>query len=319
MTVPGPPFLEYGGLTSIPGPFECSEVTIYLFGLRADPRLLADLCTTVLHDDRGSASYAPLGEFVLLSFGSMVVRSQSTQRSPLFGMPYADLGTSAERHAALWVPTAAVHRADHADLIDRISMFIPAMWVDNPVSLLGGRDIYGIAKQWGEPTITSGDRPSCSLEVFGGAFGPKEKSGMHPLLTLAPTGGVHVGEAVEEVVVEAGRIAEDALGKLLHGTVTLPDESLFREAAAAVAGRQLRQVAARQFRTPTQDGAVAGQVELVELTTTFSSVRARLLRHSFDFILQDVPSHPLGRTLGIASQTVPFGLEVTGTFVLAAG
>jgi hypothetical protein len=294
-------------------------VTIYLFGLRADPELLDALCTTVLHDPTGAMSYTPLGEFVLLSFGSMVVRSLSTDRSALFGSTYADMGSSAERHAALWVPTAAGHRADHADLIDRIALFIPAMWVDNPVSLLGGRDIYGIAKQWGEPAITTGDRPSCSLDVFGGTFGRNESSGLHRLFDLTPRDGHHVGEAVEEAAAEAGRIVGGALGRLLHGTVTLPDEALFREAAAAVARRQLRQVGARQFRTAVGDGTVATDVELVELTSTFARLDARLLHRSFEFTLQSLPSHPLGRTLGLASQAVPFGLEVTGEFVLAAG
>ena len=45
---------------------------------------------------------------------------------------------------------------------------------------------------------------------------------------------------------------------------------------------------------------------------------ARLLRHGFDFTLHTLASHPLGRTLGLSSQTVPFGLEVTGQFVLAS-
>ena len=85
-----------------------------------------------------------------------------------------------------------------------------------------------------------------------------------------------------------------------------------------MAGHQLRQVSARQFRTPERDGGVASTVELVKPTTTFRSFHARPLRHGFDFTLHDVPSHPLGRTLGVASQTVPFGLEVTGRFVLAA-
>ena len=48
------------------------------------------------------------------------------------------------------------------------------------------------------------------------------------------------------------------------------------------------------------------------------SLRARLLRRSFRFDLSSLPSHPLDRTLGLASQDVPFGLEVTAEFVLAA-
>lgn len=313
----GPAFVEYGGLASVPGPFLCSDARIYFFALRADPGLLADLCTRVLVDPVHTTSYTPLGEFVLLSFGSMTVRSLSTELSQEFGTAYADMGSSTERHAAFWIPTAAGHRADHAALIDRIALFVPAMWVDNPVSLVGGREIYGIAKQWGRPDITFGDRPSCSLDVFGGTFGRDATSGYHRLFDLTPGDAPHLGLAVQEVVIEAGRLAGDALHELLRGTVTLPDESLFREAVAAVAHRQLRQVAARQFRTPAGDGTVATGVELVELTSTFRSVRANLLRRSFRFDLSSLPSHPLGRTLGLATQTVPFGLEVTAEFELA--
>ena len=314
----GPAYLEYGGLASVPGPFLCSEAKVYLFALRADPALLADLCSKVLVDPHGVTSYTPLGEFVLLSFGSMTVRSLSKERSAYFATTYADMGSSPERHAAFWIPTAAAHRADHVELIDRIALFIPAMWVDNPVSLVGGREIYGIAKQWGEPAITTGDRPSCSLDVFGGTFSRSATSGDHRLFDLTAGDGPHTGEAVEDVIIEAGRMAGDALRELLRGTGTLPDESLFSEAVAAVAHRQLRQVAARQFRTPAQNGTVATGVDLVELTSTFESLRARLLRRSFRFDLSSLPSHPLDRTLGLASQDVPFGLEVTAEFVLAA-
>jgi hypothetical protein len=79
--VTGPAYLEYGGLASVPGPFLCSEAKVYLFALRADPALLADLCSKVLVDPHGVTSYTPLGEFVLLSFGSMTVRSLSKERS----------------------------------------------------------------------------------------------------------------------------------------------------------------------------------------------------------------------------------------------
>ncbi len=314
----GTPYLEYGGLTSVPGPFHCCPATIYLAGLRADPDLLASLCRTVLVDPDGTTPYEPVGGFVVLSFGSMEVRSMSTDRSAFFDTTYADMGTSLERHAALWVPTVATHRADHAEFVDRLALFVPAMWVDNPVSLLGGRDIYGIAKQWGAPSVTEGERPACSLDVFGGDFGPDAASGMHPLLEFAPRGGIHPIEAVEEVAEEAGTVADDALRRLLRGEVTLPARSLLDEVARTVVDHQLLQVAARQFRTPRGDGSAGSSVELVELTSKFDTFHARPLHHGFDFTLHDLDSHPLTRTLGIASQTVPFAVEVTADFTLSA-
>ena len=321
MTTPdgtvGFPFLEYGGLTSVPGPFHCTDASIVLIPLRADPTKLADLCTTVLVDPTGATSYAPVGEFVLLSFGSMTVRSLSPTRSRFFDTTYADMGASAERHVALWVPTVAGHRDGSVELIDRFAMFIPAMWVDNPVSIQGGRDIYGIAKQWGVPSITH-DGAGCSLDVFGGDFGSHEVSAIHRLIDVTPRDGRHPVEAVREVADEVAKVVGDGLRRLLHGQVALPDGALMTEAVDALAQHTLHQVAVRQFRSPAADGAGASPPELVEITTAFQSLDTRLLTHGFDVVVHPLASHPLERWLGITSQEVAVGVEVTGDFTLSA-
>ena len=43
-----------------------------------------------------------------------------------------------------------------------------------------------------------------------------------------------------------------------------------------------------------------------------------LLDHGFDVVVHPLDSHPLLRTLGIASQTTAVGIEVTADFILAA-
>ena len=311
------PFLEYGGLTSVPGPFRCTDVSIVLIPLAADPARLADLCSTVLADPLGTKSYGPVGEFVLLSFGTMTIRSLSPVRSDFFDVAYADMGASVERHVALWVPTVAGHRHGCAELIDRFAMFLPAMWTDNPVSILGGRDIYGIAKQWGVPMIAD-DGAGCSLDVFGGNFGPEEVSGVHRLLDVSPRAGRHPGEAVREAVDEVGRVVGDGLRSLLHGQVDVPDGSLLTEALDALARHTLHQVAVRQFRTSTGDGGGGTPPELVDITTRFDTLDTRLLGHGFDVVVHPLASHPLERWLGIRSQEVAVGVEVTGAFTLSA-
>lgn len=312
------PFLEYGGLTSVPGPFHCADASIVLLPLRVDPAKLADLCPTVLADPTGAISYQPVGEFVLLSFGTMTVRSLSPSRSEFFDAAYADMGASAERHVAIWVPTVAGHRSGCLELIDRFSMFIPAMWVDNPVSILGGRDIYGIAKQWGVPTM-SHDNAGCTLDVFGGNFGPHEISGVHRLLDVSPRDDRHPGEAVREVIEEVGKVVGDGLRSLLHGQVDVPDGTLLTEGLEALAHHNLHQVAVRQFRTSAGDGDGGTPPELVEITTRFDSLDTRLVGHGFDVVVHPLASHPLERWLGIRSQRVPVGIEVTGDFTLSVG
>jgi len=44
----------------------------------------------------------------------------------------------------------------------------------------------------------------------------------------------------------------------------------------------------------------------------------RLLGHGFDVVVHPVASHPLERWLGIRSQEVAVGVEVTGAFTLSA-
>ncbi len=310
------PYLEYGGLTSVPGPFHCSQASIVLTPLKADPKRLAALTSTVLVDPDGGSSYAPVGEFVLLSFGSMVVRTESPDRSGFFDIPYADMGASTENHVALWVPTIAGHNDGHVDSIDQFAMFIPAMFVDNPVSLVGGRDIFGIAKQWGVPTI--GDDHACTLDVFGGDFGPGAMSATQRLLDITPRSDIHPGQAVRDMADELGTIVGDGLHKLLHGDVELPDRSLLAEAERALVDRQLHQVAVRQLRTPASNGSDGSVPELVGITSRFSSLEVKLLDHGFDVVVHPLDSHPLLRTLGVGSQTTAIGLQVTADFVLSA-
>ncbi len=311
------PYHEYGGLTTVPGPFRCAPSTVYYAPLRADATKLTDLCRTVLTGPDGAA-YRPVGEYVLLSFGQITVRPVCPDTSPFYGVPYDEMGTSFEHHAALWIPTEAVHRADRAEFVDRLARFVPAMWVDNPVSLLGGREIYGIAKQWGTPTISFDDPPSCTLDVYGGDFGPDATTAVHRLFEFTPRGGLHPVEAVREAVEEAGEVAGDVLHRLLRGEDTLPAGSLLDEAVRTLTRHQLVEVAARQFRTPDDDGAHGSAVELVEIVTTVETAEAHPVHHGFDFTLLPLDSHPLERTLGIRSQTVPFAVRVTSDFTLSA-
>lgn len=314
------PYLEYGGLTSIPGPFRCSDAKVVVMPLKADPTALDHLCTAVLGAPAGGPTYARVGTFVLLSFGTMTVRSDSDRTSPLFATRYADMGSSPESHVAIWVPVVARGRADaSASAVpdDRYLVFVPVMWVDNPVSLVGGREIYGIAKQWGGIDI-SPDRRRCKLQVYGGGFGATSRSTLHPLLDITPGTGVHPLQMADLAVEQARQLARDGLAKLVAGEMDLPDGALFHSMVSALVGHQLSQVAVRQFRIPDRDGADGSAPELVGLTSRFTSLDPEFLGHGFHVSVAQLASHPLRTMFGIQTQTAPFGIEVSADFTLSA-
>ena len=311
------PYLEYGGLTSVPGPFRCRDARIVLMPLEADPEALDRLCSTVLSAAAGAPTFERVGRFVLLTFGSMAVRSESPRSSPLFATRYCDMGESPESHVAVWVPVLARGAGGQRGSTDRYAVFIPVMWVDNPVSLVGGREIYGFAKQWGKPMI-SPDRRRCALDVFGGGFGAGRSSDMHRLVDIVPGGGAHPVAMAAVAVDQARQLARDGLRRLADGEVDLPDGALLHAMASALVDHQFDQVAVRQFRMPAGDGADGCPPELVGITTRFHSVEHEFLGHGFDVTIADVDSHPLHAMFGIRSQTAPFGIEVTADFTLSA-
>ena len=45
-------------------------------------------------------------------------------------------------------------------MIRRGASSCPIMWVDNPLSLAGGREIYGYNKNWGQIGSAEGRRPA---------------------------------------------------------------------------------------------------------------------------------------------------------------
>jgi hypothetical protein len=311
-------YAEYGGLVSVPGPFHCSDVTIFAFALKADPEKLADLCRTVLVDPQRKRQYRPVGSVVLLTFGSMIVRSKSSAHSNFFGISYDAMGQSAEKHAALWLLTQAEHRRDRVELIDQLVAFTPGMWVDNPVSLLGGREIYGFAKQWGSPAYSTDGPPNCTLDVFGGNFGETQTTGMKRLFELTPRTGGSALAAIEEGTRELIQTTDQELRKLMLGDVEVPSMSLLRHLANDLIHKEISQVCRRQFRSHDDDGSHPSPQELIEVTTQCHQIQAHLIPHRFDFTLHHVDSHPLQASLGIESQTVELGLHIEADFSLGA-
>ena len=87
----------------------------------------------------GRVVVRPLGSHVMLSFGAVEKIKPQLE-------PWCRMGFAREEQAAIWVPVVAL-RGD--GMLPSLGWFVPYMWVDNPLSLAGGREIYGFNKNQG--------------------------------------------------------------------------------------------------------------------------------------------------------------------------
>ena len=139
---PGPAaYVEYGGLTNAPGPLLCEGTTLYGFWARCDRDRLEQLCRKVFDEPSGGAvRVTPLLDHAVITFGLI---EGITPQTP----PFNELGVVAERHAAIWIPV----RCRGPEGTPAIGVFLPYLWLDDPISVASGREVYGYAKNWGWP------------------------------------------------------------------------------------------------------------------------------------------------------------------------
>ena len=179
-------YVEYGGLTSAPQPDFCRNTTLYGFLAQADLTLLQQLCDQVFTTPSGGAVVCQaLARTVLLTFGN--IRELRPALSP-----FSQRGYATEKNVTIWVPVKVSCWANGQPRSQAFAWFVPYAWVDNPLSLVSGRDIYGFAKQWGWIGLNPGQSVAFSLDAFGGNYNPSTVLAQAPLLrltTIPPTAG----------------------------------------------------------------------------------------------------------------------------------
>ena len=80
----------------------------------------------------------------------------------------AGLGEVLEHLAAFWVPVWAGRERNGRFEADRLCMSVPHIVVDNPISLVVGREVYGFPKALGQFTYGAGG--GSTVDAYGGDF-----------------------------------------------------------------------------------------------------------------------------------------------------
>ena len=308
-----PAYVEFGGLASAPGPLQCDDTTLYVFGLKAEHAKLDALCRKAFREPTGGdVDYRPLGDNVLVTSGVVGAIRPTLE-------PWHSMGSVREPQVGFWIPVARVKEKDDKLVAQDFGMFCAAMMLDNPISLLSGREDYGYPKTMGWSTLPTDADPAAplTLDVFGMNYDCGESPERRALMALTPAGG-----ELDE--------AELALGDILTVSQWIKDV-LFEqpqvdvglhfayEFGKALHDSTVNQVFLKQIRA-TEDGRRADIQQVVVAPAKTKNIKVVQLRHDYDLTLQHLDSHPLQQELGIVpEQKVTLALRMHFDFLIDVG
>lgn len=287
-------YVEFGFRSSYPGPFQCRDADMQMLVLQGHAERIESLVRRTLTEPAGGAvEYRPLGGRVILLYGYNLVRSGEP--------PWDGYGAVAETLASFWVPVWAGHSRAGRFHAERLCMTIPFLLVDNPMSLVTGREVYGFSKALGRFT-TEGER--LLIEGYGGPHDATAVAGWHDLLELAPVG--------DESRAEAKPLGGSA--ELTHALARELIDGYEQESLEQPGGVQLTEelcgltrqgngnlVFLKQFRDAAAQSRACYRA-VVEAPARTLHISANRPLREWDLTVHSLDSHPIVDELGVRSQ-----------------
>jgi hypothetical protein len=229
--------------------------------------------------------------------------------------PYDQRGGVSEPQVAIWIPVA-LH--DPTSSHDRFAMCIPFIWLDNPMSLADGRELFGYPKAWGWPKFpAAGDDPQrWKLDAFGLNYQPDALAGRHRLLEVVESDSPVQG--AEADLNSLAELARDAAGRLFEGTDIVGDFGLAESIISDLLRNRLPNVFLKQFRS-VEDGLNACLQQVVQADYTITRLSAKPLLLEHQLTVHRLDSHPVIDELGLESQALGIAYQVEMDFNVGGG
>lgn len=276
-------------------PFKQSNSMLYMFLAEASYDRLKQVCDQQLNVPGSPVVYRPAGPFVMFYFSSADVVPVNNA-----------MGWSQEKDFGIWVPVLGGRMVGDVFVAERVATFTPYLWVDNALSFLGGRDIYGFPKQLGTLTMPSSPTEQAHFSIATTVipeYGPRSEAVTMPLLEVRKVGGGSVG-ALKETW-RTGEDAFDALKDRLIGLfkgdrgITLPSWQLLRDLFQNVRYETVPMVFLKQFRD-VRDGTKACYQALTEaMCRVTSPIRGGFIEGDYEITIERYDSHRIIEELGL--------------------
>jgi hypothetical protein len=179
-------------------------------------------------------------------------------------------------------------------------MFVPYIWLDNPMSLASGREVLGFAKTWGTPTFPDGSG-RCTLTSYALAR-EGDRAADHLLLEIDRIDdGTDTGEVIEslaDIALHAGKNLAALEGNAFTAGLRAGADIL-----GDLLAHRLNSVFLKQF--PEVEGSrEAALQDIVETAYTVRKIKAQPIPGTYRLTVHDLFSQPLFKDLGLASQDI---------------
>ena len=297
MAVNPPQYVETNGQQSWPPPIIFEKVNFHGFVLKGNRKLLQGLIDRQLNQPCGGAlRFHVPSELVLLYFADF---------PHCYFEVMKDLGWSSQREAAIWVPLLRLDSGDPT--VQRLCVYSPYVFVDNPVALTAGREVFGFFKESGSIGLPgdAGNQGAYTLETIGAVkYSSTTKIGPVKLLRLDSGGatGSHPWTNLRDAV---ARVRD---GLALSSVIAAPDGAAEDDDSDPLFSLTPSMVFLKQFRS-IGAGHDACYQAITEVVPKISAFHGAELEHPVHFHVKTVESHPLAGDLGLTDQTVRFAFS----------
>lgn len=290
-----PPYIYPGGSMMMHAPFEQQNSMMFGFFLKGDIQKLQRLCDQQLNAvAQGRFRFEPLTNYVMLTF---------TKINKDFSLHPADRakGWGQEIDTSIWIPVGQYKIENNQKILQHIHWIMPYIWVDHPMTIINGREIFGYPKYLGrfEMPMSPDNADHFSLDV-------------NAFKTYSPD-----TEATWGRVLEVNRMTHDSPAQnanqwntwaefavaLFSGISNLDDFILTdgeidKQIIQGLLSPQLPQLFLKQFPDGTGERAV-----YQALTTSPAVINgfhgAGLLWGQYQFTLHEFASEPIAQDLGL--------------------
>jgi hypothetical protein len=273
-------------------PITCQNVNGYLLVLRGSHPNLQNLCDRFLNTPAAGSrwSYRALTDLVVLTF-------DRTQKLVPQNPPGNELGWTPETEASLWIPVLVMREELGVPIADHFAFYIPYIFVEEWLAIMGGREVYGFPKEqaWLEIPADPAAATHLSADVVGAPeFGPDVQFSRMRLVDVDRQDGAGTAPL------------ESNLGELLEFLEQQIRENLFIPSPALIADL-IRDLAEKQFTLvflkqllDASNGQEACYQAIVEapVRLTRDPVLQRLT-DDFQVTWQSLATHPIQQDLGL--------------------
>lgn len=297
-----PAYQPYGPRDAVPPPFYSRGGSFLVLLLEGNQEQLEALVKTMLNDPaEGAVSYTVPSKWIAMQVGSY---ESLGSRAPGF----VSDGVAPETSIAFWVPLLASKAG-----AKYVALNAPFVYVDQPMSLSSGREVFGYPKSLGRFTPEVWNGTGMQMSAFGGRYFANSRATWGPLIELLNVSPKPVADVLAVAgalglspppVESATQVAETLS---LAAGVTAPDGSAKLsgepwetiERFVAMLEGTMRQAFLKQFRD-VKGSTEAVYREVIEADGKVNGPSFAISLDTWQLRLNQQDNHPIATELGLA-------------------